>query len=123
MTPESNEEILSGRRRVPRRVFECPVGALVHGRFSVQRSYQVGEGGMMVSSEAELAEGERLVVSFILPTSGMIVVRGVVRSIVEATGELPTRYGLEFETLGFHHKREVRNFVAAATRLEVHSGN
>lgn len=117
-----SEEVAIGRRRVPRRTFESPIGALVAGRFSVQRSYQVGEGGMMVSSEIELSEGQRVVVSFFLPGTGMIIVRGRVRNVVEADEGYPVRYGLEFETLGFHHKRDVRNFVAAATRIEGHSG-
>lgn len=112
----------SGRRRVPRRTFESPIGALFRGKFTIQRSFQVGEGGMMISSAEPLSLDELLVVSFILPGSGMIIVRGAVRSVIPASEEGPLRYGIEFQTLGFHHKREVRNFVAAATRLEGPAG-
>jgi hypothetical protein len=119
---ELSETQAIGRRRVPRRTFESPIGALVHGKFTIQRSFQVGEGGMMISSADPLSMDELIVVSFILPMSGMIIVRGVVRSVVPESAEAPMRYGIEFQTLGFHHKREVRNFVAAATRLEGHSG-
>jgi hypothetical protein len=113
---------LTGRRRVPRRIFESPIGVLLHGTFTVQTSFQVGEGGMMISSAKPLVEGERLVISFFLPGSAMIVVRSIVRSVVQAKPGQSERYGMEFENLGFQHKREIRNFVAAATRSEGYSG-
>ena len=105
-----------GRRRVPRRLFEAPIGMLLHGEYSLQRTYQVGEGGMMVSAPQDLAEGDRLVVSFYLPGVPLIIVRGVVRSVIPENGEQAERYGIEFENLGFQRKREIRNFVAAARR-------
>ncbi len=117
----NTERVANGRRRVPRRAFDSAVGTLVHGLFRVERSFQVGEGGMMISSLTELQESEQLVVSFYLPTSGMIIVRGVVRSIVKANSGTPLRYGVEFLNLGFHHRRDVRNYVSAATHLEGHS--
>jgi hypothetical protein len=52
----------------------------------------------------------------------MIVVRGLVRSVIAATGGQPTKFGIEFENLGFHNRREIRNFVAAATRSDSYMG-
>jgi hypothetical protein len=104
-----------GRRRVPRRAFESPIGLLAEGEYQTERSFQVGEGGMMFSSKRKLAIGQMVVVSFYLPTSATIVVRGTIRSCIPAAGNLPERYGVEFANLGFQFKREIRNFVASAT--------
>lgn len=112
---------LIGRRRVPRRSFEAGIGILLHGRYTLERSYQVGEGGMMLSCKvAELQEGEHMVVSFYLPSGVLVVVRGVVRSLVTPKHNEMKRYGIEFMNLEFHLKREIRNFVAAATRVDGH---
>jgi hypothetical protein len=107
----------SARRRVPRRLFESPVGLLVHGNYSVERSFQVGEGGIMVSSKMPLEIGHQLVASFFLKGKTMIV-RGIVRNTLPAKGHLPIRYGLEFVNLEFQYKREIRNFVASASNME-----
>ncbi len=104
-----------GRRRVPRRAFDSPVGVLLDGEFNIERSYQVGEGGMMVDSGRKVTAGQKLVLSFYLPAGTMIVVRGIVRNIVPADHSLPERYGIEFINLDFQYKREIRNFVASAT--------
>ncbi len=106
------------RRRVPRRNYECPVGVLLQGKYYLQMSYQVGEGGMMISSPKQLQVGVQVVTSFFLESQLLIIVRGIVRNIIPAKGDLPERYGIEFTHLGFQYKREIRNFVASATRLE-----
>lgn len=119
-----NEQTINageGRRRVPRRTFETAVGVLLHGKYQTERAYQVGEGGMMVSMKsAKLSEGEYLGLSFYLPSGMLVMVRGVVRSVVPAGGNLPERYGVEFLNVEFQQKREIRNFVAAATRGDGH---
>ena len=106
------------RRRVPRRNFECPVGVLLQGDYTIQRSFQVGEGGMMISAPKKLDVGVQIVTSFYLEGLQLIIVRGIVRNIMPAKGSLPERYGIEFTHLGSKYKREIRNFVSAATRLE-----
>ena len=108
----------TGRRRVPRRAFDASVGILLHGNYRMERSFQVGEGGMMISSASSLEVGTQTVISFFLISGSLIIVRGVVRSVVQARGKLPKRYGVEFLNLGFQYKREIRNFVAAATRVD-----
>ncbi len=107
-----------GRRRVPRRNFESPIGVLAQGNYELEQSFQVGEGGMMFSSRRKLVVDQMVVISFYLPTSATIVVRGVVRSVIPADQDKPERYGVEFLTLGFQYKREIRNFVASATGME-----
>lgn len=108
-----------GRRRVPRRTFDNPVGVLVGGQYSIERAFQVGEGGMMICyAPAQLEVGSKLVASFFLSPTSTVIVRGIVRSRVPADGDLPVRYGIEFANLEFQYKREIRNFVASATHSE-----
>ncbi len=82
------------------------------------RSYQVGEGGMMVDCWEPLPEGTLVLVNFFLTATLIVIVRGVVRSTLKANKTQPDRYGIEFVNLGFHFKREIRNFVASATHLD-----
>jgi hypothetical protein len=105
-----------GRRRVPRRTFESPVGVLVNGKYSLERAFQVGEGGMMISYKpSKLEKDKMLVVSFFLSAHSTVIVRAVIRNVVPAKDGVPERYGIEFLNLEFHYKREIRNFVASAT--------
>jgi PilZ domain len=111
------KQVNNGRRRVPRRSFESPIGVLLHGEYKMERSYQVGEGGMMLSSRNKLELGTQVVISFFISSGSLIIVRGVVRSVAPATGKMAERFGIEFLNLGFQFKREIRNFVAAASSL------
>lgn len=105
-----------GRRRVPRRAFEFPVGLLVHGTYTVERAYQIGEGGMLLScSSGELSAGTQVVASFFMPTASTVIVRGVIRNVEPAKDRQPARYGIEFVNLEFQYKREIRNYVASAS--------
>lgn len=106
-----------GRRRVPRRAYDAPVGTLIHGEYVLSRAHQVGEGGMMISSSKSLSIGHQMVVSFFISSDVVVVVRATVRNVVPAQGKNPLRYGLEFLSLNFHYKREIRNFVASASEL------
>jgi hypothetical protein len=73
---------------------------------------------MMIAGRQTLQTGSQAVISFFLNSGTLIIVRGVVRSVVPAEKGLPQRYGIEFLNLGFQYKREIRNFVAAATRVD-----
>lgn len=101
-------------RRVPRRAFESTVGILVAGRYHIERTSQVGEGGMLLTCREDIAVGAGVVVSFFL-NDGMIIVRAVVRNVTAGLAGEPTQYGVEFVNLEFQHKRAIRNFVASAT--------
>ncbi len=106
------------RRRVPRRTFEAPVGVLLGGEYEIERTLQVGEGGMMIASSRPIEVGRNIVLNFYLPNSSLIVVRAIIRSAKPGEGGEPSRYGIEFMNLGFQAKREIRNFVASATAYE-----
>lgn len=107
------------RRRVPRRSFESPVGILFDGIYTLEQAYQIGEGGMMVGyAPRPLKTGDQLVASFFLSSKTMMIVRAVIRNVVPADRTRPARYGVEYINLEFQYKREIRNFVAAATQSE-----
>ncbi len=72
----------------------------------------------MICTPSKVAEGCQILTTFYLISGPLIIVRGVVRSVIPAQGKLPERYGLEFLNLSFHFKREIRNFVAAATYID-----
>lgn len=73
---------------------------------------------MMITAARRLEMGRNLVVAFHVPGGSLVMVRGVVRSLLPAKGKTPPRFGIEFINLDFQSKREIRNFVAAATRLD-----
>jgi c-di-GMP-binding flagellar brake protein YcgR len=102
------------RRRVPRREFLRRIGLLVRGQYFVDRSLQIGEGGMMISSPKPLVEGQYVVITFKLPGHQPEVVKGQVRYALKAQGEntQSPRYGVEFVNLDFNIKRKIRNYVA-----------
>lgn len=101
------------RRRVPRREFTHRVGLLIRGRYYISRAVQIGEGGMMIQSPVELAGNQQIVISFKLPNLDPDVVRGAVR-YQQNDHKRPEikQYGIEFLTLDFKVKREIRNYVA-----------
>jgi hypothetical protein len=103
------------RRKVPRCTLHTQVGLLVQGQYHMEKSFQVGEGGMMLSSATPLETEQMVTASFILYGRLMIIVRGKVRTKLPAKMGFPERYGIEFVGLGFQFKREIRNFVASAT--------
>lgn len=71
---------------------------------------------MMIScSGRKLYEEDLVAISFYLPSGVLVMVRGIVRAVAAADEKAPQRYGIEFQNLGFQHRREIRNFVAAAT--------
>lgn len=117
-----NSEIAPGtqsQRRVPRRNYGGPVGVLAGGQYIIERATQVGEGGMMVSTERAFAAGDQMVMSFALADGAIIIVRAVVRNFQAPRRgpgiDEPARIGVEFVNLEFHYKRQIRNFVASAT--------
>lgn len=73
---------------------------------------------MMIACDDKLQPGTLMILNFYLPSSAIIMVRGVVRNVVPARDDQPERYGIEFLNLGFQYKREIRNFVAAATKVD-----
>ena len=103
-----------GRRRVPRRPIDLRVGLLVKGEYFLSLAYEIGEGGMLISSPRDLIEGQKVVVTFNRPD---IVSASVLSHVVYLQSKQETgtrrRYGLQFEQIDFEVKRKIRNFVAS----------
>lgn len=66
-----------------------------------------------------LKENDLIVVSFQIPDGSLISVRGRVRNLFDDGKDAGLRYGIQFENLEFQYKRELRNFVAAATQESI----
>jgi hypothetical protein len=107
------------RRRVPRREYDGLVGLLFHGQYEVCRASQIGEGGMMLHTEAEMQIGDRVVLTFKPPGVEQTVVQSVVRFSMKDEERVGFKYGLEFTNLGFQAKRQIRSFVASKKVGEV----
>ena len=108
------------KRRVPRRAFVRNVGLLVSGKYVLGAGLEVGEGGMMISTDQTLAEGSYALITFKLPNYEPTVVKAVVRYSLGKDEERAGwhKFGLEFINLDFYAKREIRNYVASKSALE-----
>jgi hypothetical protein len=110
------DAVNGGRRRVPRRPIDRAVGLLVAGQYMLARSYEIGEGGILIDAPIPLEKGTRAVVSFRIPGVLHGVMLGRVVYVVEPKrpGENP-RYGFQFDEVAFDVKRKIRNYVASST--------
>jgi len=102
------------RRQYPRRPMRRKVGVLCEGTYFVCDSGEIGEGGMSISSELILNEGQQVVVSLQVPSGDFVSLRGVVRSVQPAKpGDKAVTHGLSFSEIPFAVKRQIRAFVSA----------
>jgi len=102
-----------GRRRVPRRPIENRVGLLHKGQYHIVWGFELGEGGLLISSPIVLADGDRVVLTLRIPEVLQGVITGtVVYGIKKNSDE--ARYGVRFDDIDFETKRKIRNFVASA---------
>lgn len=112
---DSKPEVpVARRRRVPRRAFLARIGLLSKGKYVVGRSYEIGEGGMLLGIVGELKIDQNVVVTFKIPGGEQTVVRGIVRYCQEKD----QRFGVEFVNLDFNMKRAIRTFVASKSAEE-----
>jgi c-di-GMP-binding flagellar brake protein YcgR len=101
------------RRRVPRRAFKSSIGLLVRGVYDIGRSFQIGEGGMLLASHLPLEVGQKVVVSFHLGSVHMVEL-AVVRYKNTLDSEESTEiYGVEFFEIDFMAKRRIRSYVSS----------
>lgn len=106
------------KRRVPRRSFFHKIGLLVDGNYYITSAVELGEGGIGLYSPMPLPVGKRVVVTFKVPMGSPTAVRGIVRYVSPMQNEKAPRYGIEFLTLEFLIRREIRNFVASKDQAE-----
>lgn len=106
---------MENRRSYPRRLFDRPVGVLLHGEYFSARGIDIGEGGISLKVRDQIAEGSRVVVSFQVPGGEFVFVRGVVLQERKSGDGI---YGVEFENLLFDRRREIRTYVSDRSASE-----
>lgn len=94
------------------------VGVLLQGKYEIAQSTQIGEGGMMIKPNQPLKEGDLLVVSFMVPHRGFIIVRARVQYLMKEAITNKNQYGLQFLNISFEYRRMLRDFISAKTEEE-----
>ena len=82
-------------------------------------SRQIGEGGMMILSPVDLPQGARILVNFMIPGAGPLILQSQVLYRIQQ--EVGFRYGLRFLNVRFEQRRWIRNYVALKTESEAKS--
>ena len=103
-------------RRYPRRAFEVRVGVLRLGQYQICRSKDIGEGGLGLISEQDLGQGQRILMSFQIPSAQGV--KGEFISIIGTILSVRTEgnhfvNGIAFDQLEFNYKRQIRSYVAS----------
>lgn len=114
------EQIAPGlaRRRFPRRVFKRTVSVLCDGNYYIGNGNEIGEGGMLLEmpSSISMPEGSLLLINFLLPSTGICIVKAEVRSQRENKGA--HFYGVLFLNLSYDGKKGIREYIAAKSEQE-----
>lgn len=98
---------LYSRRKYPRRVYHAPVAILCASQFEMCNILQIGEKGMLFHSPNFYEEGQKIVASFFI--NGHFV--SCQAHIVYQVADLD-HYGVEFDSITFEERREVRDYIA-----------
>ena len=106
------------RRRFPRRIFKRNVSLLCEGKYHLGLGNEIGEGGMLIEcTEAILVnEGALWLINFLLPSTGICIVKAEVRSYRENNGK--HYYGMLFTNLDYDGKKGIREYIAAKSEEE-----
>ncbi len=98
------------KRKYPRRSFTSRVGILIQGKYFIESSLEIGERGMMFTTEIALREQEEIVVSFVIPETFVVITRAQVRYYIQK-GSV-AKVGVEFVNISFEDRRRVRDFIS-----------
>lgn len=101
------------RRNYPRRVFKRSLGVLYKGQYFLAQSGEIGEGGMSLTTDMVMSEGEPLVVNFQIPGGVFVSLRAEVRSMVKSNRPGELIHGLAFTQIEFALKRQIRSYVSS----------
>ena len=115
-TPKKAQGDGLARRRFPRRLFRRAISWLHQGHYCLGRGMEIGEGGMLIEGEMQMAVGDTLIVNFMMIT-GICMVKSEVRSIRAGADGL-LQYGLQFINLTYDGKKGIREFISAKTEAE-----
>jgi hypothetical protein len=98
------------KRKYPRREYSSKVGVLIQGNYFVEAALELGERGMMFSTEIALKDLEEIVVSFSIPENFVVITRAQVRYSIRKGQK--ANVGVEFTNISFEDRRKVRDFIA-----------
>jgi hypothetical protein len=98
------------KRKYPRRDYFAKVGVLIQGKYFVEASLELGERGMMFTTEIAMPDLKEIVVSFSIPDSFIVITRAQVRYSVRKGQK--SNVGVEFTNISFEDRRKVRDFIA-----------
>ncbi|MCB0347502.1 MAG: PilZ domain-containing protein [Bdellovibrionales bacterium] len=106
------------RRRFPRRIFRRNVSLLCEGKYYIGIGNEIGEGGMLIETDQsiEMSEGATWLINFLLPSTGICIVKAEVRSSREKDGKY--YYGLLFTNLDYDGKKGIREYISAKSEKE-----
>jgi hypothetical protein len=86
------------------------MGVLIQGKYFVEDSIELGERGMMFTTEIALKQLEEIVVSFVIPENFVVITRAQVRYTINKGKK--AFVGVEFTNISFEDRRKVRDFIA-----------
>ena len=101
------------KRKYPRRTYECLVGVLSKGQYLIGNSFEIGEMGMLIGSEHELSENDRIVLSFHVDNNLASVIQGTIKYHSNKDGV--DKYGVQFNDSNFSVRRIIRRYVSERT--------
>lgn len=97
-------------RKYPRRNFSAQVGVLIKGEYIIQRSFELGERGMLFETDMAIRSLEGMIISFVIPGGHIVITKAVVRYQIKKGTK--ARVGVEFTNITFEDRRKVRDFIA-----------
>ena len=106
------------KRRFPRRKFKQVMGLLFRGAYDISQSVQIGEGGMLIRSPHAHKDGEKVVISFLVPGRGFMIVRAQIQYSLPDKKSGSAFWGVKFLNLSFENRRILRDFISAKTEAE-----
>lgn len=113
---EINNPLL--RRKYPRRQFRRKLGVLFDGKYWMGTGLEIGEGGVSFSLGQVFEEGRSIVVNFQVPDGAFVSVQAEIKNIKKQKNGTMYSYGVNFKTLKFEHKREIRAYVSGRSESE-----
>lgn len=105
------------KRRYPRRQFFTRVGALIQGQYFTENTVELGEKGMMFTTDVAMKVGDQLVISFFIPGGHCVITRASVR--YQNTKQSRSHVGVEFTTVSFEDRRALRDYIAQRKDLSI----
>ncbi|MDZ4662036.1 MAG: PilZ domain-containing protein [Pseudomonadota bacterium] len=100
-------------KRLPRRLYQRPVGILSESGYCVNDIVEISEGGIMARSSAQqYPVDSSVLLNFYLPEGGMIIIRAEARWTKNVFDLPGTFIGFQFNKVTFQHRRLIRAYVA-----------